>query len=708
MRLLLVVFAAIITRGASWNASTGRTPSTETLSYLTAFRGGATGGQTPSSPDPPNRKAKPIRVAFQGEAGAYSEKSLRELLGPNVIAVPRSNFEACYRAVASKECDYACIPIENSLGGSIHENYDLMLRYDLTIVAEHDFRVRHCLLTKPGLDVANIRFAISHPQALSQCDNYLRARGITPKPTYDTAGSAKMISKQIKGEPGRAPPEGCTPDNTAAIASNLAGETFGLECKEEGIEDDDSNFTRFLLLGRQGVVQYLNKNIPSKTSLVFTLPNDSGALYKSLACFSLRDIDMSKIESRPMSAALLNYIRFKNTVTRVEGGDKSAASLPRFRYCFYLDILASELDEGVQNALHHLREQSDYCRILGSYPANSRLVGPVAEAVDALNEANAGKERQTDLRLGSLPSDEEESRRLNIGLVGYGGVGQYMSRTLSAQHTLRCMDPRDKSKEAEDNGAEYYPQYDVGAFLQGLDVVIITVPMIELEHTMETLPLERLRNKLVVEMCPLSSYPKSVLTRALPSEADIMCTNPLFGEGMTLDGAPFIFEKTRIKDSRRADCFLSTFESARCRMVEMSAEDHDAYVVDAEFVTHLIGHLLGRNLLPESPVTSREYSALTEVAEMTTNASFDRFYGMFKYNNRARELLDKMRDNLASLERKLAAKEAYLAASAEMKNADRQRLLAECRMLLQEMARSNTSKEEEMARSNTSEEDDAI
>ena len=136
---------------------------------------------------------KPIRVCFQGEAGAYSEKSLRELLGKNVIAVPRPNFESCYRAVASKECDYAIVPIENSLGGSIHENYDLMLRYDLTIVAEHDFRVRHCLLTMPGLDVKEIKFAISHPQALAQCDNYLRARNITPIPTYDTAGSASKF-----------------------------------------------------------------------------------------------------------------------------------------------------------------------------------------------------------------------------------------------------------------------------------------------------------------------------------------------------------------------------------------------------------------------------------------------------------------------------------------------------------------------------------
>ena len=452
--------------GAIHSLSSGGTTAAITASSS------STASSTPASSSNNNSK-KPIilRVAFQGEAGAYSEKSLRELLGPNVIAVPRPNFESCYRAVASKECDYAIVPIENSLGGSIHENYDLMLRYDLTIVAEHDFRVRHCLLTKPGLDVKNIKYAISHPQALSQCDNYLRARGIVPKATYDTAGSAKMIStsmmshadgdeKNKKVDAGNynnnAMPEGCTPDNTAAIASNLAGMTFGLECKEEGIEDDDSNFTRFLLLGRRGVSQYLNKKIPAKTSLVFTLPNNAGALYKSLACFSLRDIDMSKIESRPMSAALLNYLRFRKM--KVGGLSPSSSSgkggsgggteeLPRFRYCFYLDILSSELDEDVQNALHHLREQSDYCRVLGSYPANSRLVGPVAEAVEALQAANVGKahdEMMTDLRLKSLPSDNDEARHLNIGFVGYGSFGQYLSKQMSTHHNVRCIDPFDK------------------------------------------------------------------------------------------------------------------------------------------------------------------------------------------------------------------------------------------------------------------------
>ncbi len=246
---------------------------------------------------------------------------------------------------------------------------------------------------------------------------------------------------------------------------------------------------------------------------------------------------------------------------------------------------------------------------------------------------------------------------------------------------------------------EYYPNFDMTNFLQGLDVVIITVPMIELEETLESLPVEKLRNKLVVEVCPLNVYPKTVLTRMLPSEVDILCTNPMFSAGMnasgqageSLDGLPFVYEKVRIRDTSRADSFLSTFERARAQLVEMASEDHDAYVADAEFVTHLTGRLLDRNLLPVTPVSSREYAALCDLADLTGNDTFELFYGMFKYNGRAKALLDKMRDNLASVERKLAAKEAYLAASAEMKNSERQKLLAECKMLLREMAQSQST-----------------
>jgi prephenate dehydratase len=246
------------------------------------------------------------------------------------------------------------------------------MRYDLQIVGEHEFRVKHCLLAMPGVKRDDIKYAISHPQALAQVDNFLRGLGITPIPTYDTAGSAKMISEN-KGLP-----DNCTPENTAAIASDLAGTTYGLNCLDVGIEDDDSNFTRFLLLARQDVAS--TRHMPRR---LFTLKNKPGALYKALACFSLRDIDFSKIESRPTSASLLNWLKFKSQQLGKKSRNKADAV--RFRYCFYMDILANQLDENTQNALAHLREQATYVRVLGSYPQKSRLVGPVAEEVETIS-----------------------------------------------------------------------------------------------------------------------------------------------------------------------------------------------------------------------------------------------------------------------------------------------------------------------------------
>jgi prephenate dehydratase len=285
---------------------------------------------------------------------------------------------------------------------------------------------------------------MSHPQALAQCDNYLRGKGITPVPMYDTAGSAKLLKENgehakmgTKAE--RALPDKCTPQNTAAIASELAGETYDMNCLEKACEDDTSNFTRFLLLGRSGVSQFLNKKIPAKTSIVFTLPNSPGALYKALACFSLRDIDFSKIESRPTSASLLNYLRFKNE--QLGNKARNQADLPRFRYCFYLDFLASELDENTQNAMHHLREQAEFCRILGSYPQKSKLVGPVHDAVEEASFFNIGS--RADVTMLSLPSDEGEMK-LNVGIMGYGAYGSFLGRKFAEKNSVRCIDVVDK------------------------------------------------------------------------------------------------------------------------------------------------------------------------------------------------------------------------------------------------------------------------
>jgi prephenate dehydratase/prephenate dehydrogenase len=632
-----------------------------------------------------------MRVAYQGVAGAYSEKATRELLGEKVIAVGRPSFEDCFRAVASMECDYACLPIENSLGGSIHENYDLMLRYDLTIIAEHEFRVKHCLLARKGVKREDIKYAISHPQALAQCDNFLRGLGIKPIPTYDTAGSAKMLADNEKL------PEGCTPQNTAAIASDLAGKTYGLNCLEAGIEDDDTNFTRFLLLARKGVVEFLSNNIPAKTSIVFTFSNAAGALYKALACFALRDIDCSKIESRPTSASLLNFLKFKSQQSGRKVRNKQESS--RFRYCFYLDFLANQLDPKTQNALAHLREQADYVRILGSFPQKSRLVGPVADTVERLKHATVDSKAMS---ISTLPSDSEDSKPLRIGIIGFDSFGQLLAQKLALKHQVSCMDQGDKSAAAANMGIEFFPSFESSKFLAGVDVVIVTAELVDFETAIQALSPASLKGKLIVETCVLNAHPKAVLLKAFGDypEIDILSTHPMLGplrsgvggdpySSSSWDGRPVVYEKVRISNMARCEKFLKIFEEARCQLVEMDAALHDATVADAEFVTHLAGRLLvDKHMLPPSPVISKEYAALCDVADMTSSDSFDLFFGMFKYNENAKSHLTKMRDNLARLEQQLAAKEAYLAAGIELRNSDRQRLLAETKQLLQEVAQS--------------------
>ena len=181
------------------------------------------------------------------------------------------------------------------------------------IIAEHDLRVEHALLALPGVKLQDIKKVMSHPQALAQCDNYIRAWGVDQEAQYDTAGSAKIIKERNLRD-------------CAAIASELAGTTYGLEVLAKNIEDDDNNFTKFFLLSRQPVSSLISPNTPAKTSIVFILPNESGALYKALACFSLRDVDFCKIESRPTSVQLLQSLQLK--YDKSTKGNLNASGIP--------------------------------------------------------------------------------------------------------------------------------------------------------------------------------------------------------------------------------------------------------------------------------------------------------------------------------------------------------------------------------------------
>ncbi|MBI9047453.1 MAG: prephenate dehydratase [Anaerolineaceae bacterium] len=266
-----------------------------------------------------------MKAAFQGEPGAYSEEAGYSYFD-QVEMIPEASFDAVFSSVTSEACQSGLIPIENSLAGSIHQNYDLLLSHNLSIVGEYFLRVRHCLIGFPGITSAEIKKVISHPQALGQCASTLKELGVQTEPVYDTAGSVKILKSS--GE-----------KTTAAIASKRAAEIYKMHIIQEGIEDNPENYTRFLEIAHQPI----KPSGKAKTSIVFTLNNQPGALFKAMSVFALRDIDLTKIESRPLAGKPWEYL-------------------------FYIDFIGAIDDQSTSKALAHLDEYALMLRVLGSYP----------------------------------------------------------------------------------------------------------------------------------------------------------------------------------------------------------------------------------------------------------------------------------------------------------------------------------------------------
>lgn len=274
-----------------------------------------------------------MRVAYQGERGAFSESAVRRLMG-EAATLPFASFEEMFDAVRTGEADCCVTPIENSLAGSIHRNYDLLQESDLTILGETHLRIVHNLLASPGTSVASLRRVYSHPVALAQCGRFLRDHpSIEAVPVHDTAGAVRLVMERGDGE-------------EAAIASHRAGEIYGAATLAAGIEDHAQNFTRFFLAAPAAAgVRPVADGAPRrwKTSLLLHIANQPGALFRALGAFALRDIDLSKIESRP-----------------IEGRP--------WEYAFYVDVVGNAADEPLAGALDYLRQTADAVKVLGTYP----------------------------------------------------------------------------------------------------------------------------------------------------------------------------------------------------------------------------------------------------------------------------------------------------------------------------------------------------
>ncbi|KAJ7980949.1 Arogenate dehydratase [Quillaja saponaria] len=284
-----------------------------------------------------------LRVAYQGVPGAYSE-SAAEKAYLNCEAVPCEQFETAFEAVENWLVNRAVLPIENSLGGSIHRNYDLLLRHRLHIVGE----VKFCLMANHGVKIGDLKRVLSHPQALAQCENTLTRLGLVREAVDDTAGAPKLVAFHKLQDAG-------------AVSSFTAATIYGLNILAEDIQDDSDNVTRFLMLAREPIIPSTDR--PFKTSIVFSLEEGPGILFKALAVFSLRQINLTKIESRPLRKQPLR------------ASDDNSNGFPKyFDYLFYVDFEASMADQSAQNAMKHLKEFATFLRVLGSYPVESSML----------------------------------------------------------------------------------------------------------------------------------------------------------------------------------------------------------------------------------------------------------------------------------------------------------------------------------------------
>jgi len=272
------------------------------------------------------RRTQGKEVAFQGEVGAYSEGAALQFFGPSITTIPCERLDDVFEAVEQGDVEFGIVPVENSLEGSISLSYDLLLDSSLKVCGETGFRVAYCLIANPKTRLDLIKKVYSHPQALAQCKAFLKHLGAELIPTYDTAGSVKMIKEK-----------GIT--DGAAIASARAAEIYDMKIVSSEIEDNPNNFTRFFILSKEDSPPSGN----DKTSVVFSVKHKPKALYDFLQVFASRNINLTKIESRP---------------TRRKP----------WEYNFYLDFEGHRESKAAREALNDLERSSLFLKILGSYP----------------------------------------------------------------------------------------------------------------------------------------------------------------------------------------------------------------------------------------------------------------------------------------------------------------------------------------------------
>ena len=265
------------------------------------------------------------KVSFQGERGAYSEEAAKSFFGEEIDTVPLQTFSEVLESTVNNKTDYSVLPVENSLEGSVGESYDLLNTTSLKVMGEIYHRIEHCLIGNGKIE--EIDTVYSHPQALGQCRKFIQNHHMKTVPTYDTAGSVRIIKEIGKS-------------NTSCIASKTASEIYQMPVIEENIADTTNNYTRFLVLSKKET----EETGKDKTSIIFSIKHEPGSLYRIIENFHKFNVNLTKIESRPNKAT-------------------------NWEYNFYVDFEGHEKNQMISEMLEKIKKDTLFLKILGSYPS---------------------------------------------------------------------------------------------------------------------------------------------------------------------------------------------------------------------------------------------------------------------------------------------------------------------------------------------------
>lgn len=552
-----------------------------------------------------------LNIAYQGIPGCYSQQALHTFFPNMVKTISKLSFNEVFSSLTDQSSDAGLIPIENCLGGSILENYDLFAKYDIIIRAEFCLKIKHCLLANKETNLENIKKVVSHPQALSQCQNSCEMLGLIRETLYDTAGSAKFIKDNKLLD-------------VAAIASINAAEYYDLQVLEEEFGDNKNCFTRFLLItsatnfninDKIDKLVYPNNNGESnnktnKHSIIIGLPHSAGSLVKILNIFSLYNVSLTKIESRP------------NRGNIYENENDKVMSKVKFKYLFYLDFIINE-SLTFQNSKSSLpitkriyqvlRDHVDYLKILGSYPENNYIYNP--------------------------------NKRLNIAIVGFGRFGQFVAEKLVKNNNIFVTSRSNYTEKCQQIGAKYYENFRSLSNDNKIDILLISVSINSFRKVLDNLVSEtkdRLENLLVIDVLSVKDYPRKLLLEKLPKSCDILATHPMFGPDSCpstywLD-QPMVYEKIRITNQERYSLFMESIEE--CNLIRLNCDKHDYLAAKSQFLTHLIGQLLHLQKSESTLIDTKSFSLLLELKEIIGNDSEELFLGLYRYNNYTKSQLD--------------------------------------------------------------------